>query len=95
MAIESPRERVSGHSRFRLDSSAVTGRQGTMKRALVLLIGVLMCVISILLFTSPIDVFDRDDQPKPTKLSEALQSSPTKAAARLAPTEIAPNSRTS
>ena len=61
-----------------------------MKRALVLLIGVLMCVISILLFTSPIDVFDRDDQPKTTKLSEALQSSPTKEAARLAPTEIAP-----
>ena len=63
-----------------------------MKRARVLLwvIGVLMCVISILLFTSPIDVLDRDDQPKTTKLSEALQSSPTKAAARLAPTEIAP-----
>ena len=63
-----------------------------MKRARVLLwvIGVLMCVISILLFTSPIDVFDRDDQPKPTKLSEALQSSPTKEAARLAPTEITP-----
>jgi len=63
-----------------------------MKRARVLLwvIGVLMCVISILLFTSPIDVFDRDDQPKTTKLSEALQSSPTKEAARLAPTEIAP-----
>ena len=63
-----------------------------MKRARVLLwvIGVLMCVISILLFTSPIDVFDRDDQPKPTKLSQALQSSPTKEAARLAPTEIAP-----
>jgi SH3-like domain-containing protein len=59
-----------------------------MKRARVLLwvIGVLMCVISILLFTSPIDVFDRDDQPKPIKLSEALQSSPTKEAA----TEIAP-----
>ena len=63
-----------------------------MKRARVLLwvIGVLMCVISILLFMSPIDVFDRDDQPKTTKLSEALQSSPTKEAARLAPTEIAP-----
>jgi len=63
-----------------------------MKRARVLLwvIGVLMCVISILLFTSPIDVLDRDDQPKTTKLSEALQSSPTKADARLAPTEIAP-----
>ena len=44
-----------------------------MKRARVLLwvIGVLMCVISIQLFTSRIDVFDRDDQPKPTNLSEA------------------------
>ena len=63
-----------------------------MKRARVLLwvIGVLMCVISILLFTSRIDVFDRDDQPKPTNLSEAPQSSPAKEAARLAPTEIAP-----
>ena len=63
-----------------------------MKQARVLLwvIGVLMCVISILLFTSRIDVFDRDDQPKPTNLSEAPQSSPAKEAARLAPTEIAP-----
>ena len=57
-----------------------------MKRALVLLIGVLMCVISILLFASPIDVFDRDDQPKTTSQNVA----PAKEAARLAPTEIAP-----
>jgi Bacterial SH3 domain len=59
-----------------------------MKRARVLLwvIGVLMCVISILLFTSPIDVFDRDDQPKPTSQNVA----PAKEAARLAPTETAP-----
>jgi len=63
-----------------------------MKRARVLLwvIGVLMCVISILLFTRRIDVFDRDDQPKPTNLSEAPPSPPAKEAARLAPTEIAP-----
>jgi len=57
---------------------------------LLWVIGVLMCVISILLFTSRIDVFDRDDQPKPTNLSEAPQSSPAKEAARLPPTEIAP-----
>jgi Bacterial SH3 domain len=59
-----------------------------MKRARVLLwvIGVLMCVISILLFTSPIDVFDRDDQPKTTSQNVA----PANEAARLAPTEIAP-----
>jgi len=55
-----------------------------MKRARVLLwvIGVLMCVISILLFTSRIDVFDRDDQPKTTSQNVA----PAKEAARLAPT---------
>lgn len=59
-----------------------------MKRARVLLwvIGVLMCVISILLFTSRIDVFDRDDQPKTTSQNVAT----AKEAARLAPTEIAP-----
>jgi SH3 domain-containing protein len=63
-----------------------------MKRARVLLwvIGILMCVISILLFTSRIDVFDRDDQPKPTNLSVLPSSPPAKEAARLAPTEIAP-----
>jgi uncharacterized protein YgiM (DUF1202 family) len=60
-----------------------------MKRARVLMwvIGVLTCVISILLFTSRIDVFDRDDQPT-TNLSEAPPSPPAKEAARLAPTEI-------
>jgi SH3-like domain-containing protein len=63
-----------------------------MKRARVLMwvIGVLTCVISIPLFTSRIDVFDRDDQPKATNLSEAPPSPPAKEAARLAPTEIAP-----
>jgi len=68
-----------------------------MKRARVLLwvIGVLMCVISILLFTSRIDVFDRDDQPKPTNLSEAPQSSPAKELLVLLQQKSRPNSRTS
>jgi hypothetical protein len=45
-----------------------------------------MCVVSILLFTRSVDVFDRDDQPKPT--TESVP--PVHGAVRLAPVEIAP-----
>jgi hypothetical protein len=59
-----------------------------MKRALMSLwiVGALMCVVSILLFTRSVDVFDRDDQPKPT--TESVP--PVHGAVRLAPVEIAP-----
>src|SRR5262245_25025492 len=63
-----------------------------MKRARVLLgvVGALMCVVSILLFTRPIDVFDRVDQPKLLSEIEAPASSPAQEAGRVAPAEIAP-----
>jgi SH3-like domain-containing protein len=63
-----------------------------MKRARVLLwvVGAVMCVVSILLFTPLINVFDRADEPKPTTQSLAPTSPPTQEAARLAPAEIAP-----
>jgi hypothetical protein len=60
-----------------------------MKRALMSLwiVGALMCVVSILLFTRSVD---RDDQPKPTTESVPPASSRVHGAARLAPVEIAP-----
>jgi fused signal recognition particle receptor len=63
-----------------------------MKWARVLLwgIGAEMCVISILIFTRPIDVFDRVDQPKPLSETEAPASSPAPEANHLAPAKIAP-----
>ena len=63
-----------------------------MKRARMSLwiVGALMCVVSILLFTRSVDVFDRDDQPKPTTESVPPASSRVHGAARLAPVEIAP-----
>lgn len=63
-----------------------------MKRSRVLLWGVaaVMCVINILLFMRPIDVFDTVGHPKPTTQSVAPTSPPTQEAARLAPAEIAP-----
>jgi hypothetical protein len=63
-----------------------------MKRArgLLWVVGALMCVVSILLFTRLIDVVDRDDQPKPISESMAPAPPPAQEAARLAPAEIAP-----
>ena len=62
-----------------------------MKRARVLLwvIGALMCVISILLFTRLTDVFDHDDQPKRISQSVAPTSPPVQRATPLAATEVA------
>jgi SH3-like domain-containing protein len=63
-----------------------------MKRARVLLwlVGAVMCVVSILLFTHVIDVFNRADQPKRITESEAPTFPPIQEASRLASVEIAP-----
>jgi uncharacterized protein YgiM (DUF1202 family) len=63
-----------------------------MKRARVLLwvVGAVMCVVSILLFTHVIDVFNRADQPKRITESVAPTSPPIQEASRLASVEIAP-----
>jgi hypothetical protein len=61
-------------------------------RVLLLVVGAVMCVVSVLLFTRLclINVFDRDDQPNPTSQSVVPPSPPSQEAARFAPTEIAP-----
>ena len=49
-----------------------------------------MCVVSVQLFTRPIDVFDRVGQPKPLSETEAPASSPVQEAGGVAPAEITP-----
>jgi hypothetical protein len=62
-----------------------------MKLARVLLwaVGAVMCVVCILLFTHPIDVFDHVDQLKTLSETEVSASSPAEVVTHLAPTEIA------
>ena len=63
-----------------------------MKRARILLwvIGAVMCVVSVLLFTRLSDVFDRVDQPKLLSAPDAPASSPVQEAGGVAPAEITP-----
>src|SRR5262245_23776403 len=57
-------------------------------RVLLRAVGAVMCVISILLFTRPINVFDRVDQLKSLNETQAPASSPVQEAPHLAPAEI-------
>jgi hypothetical protein len=62
-----------------------------MKWARVLLwaVGAAMCVVGILLFTDPIDVFDHVGQPRLLRETKAATSSPTSETSQLAPPNIA------
>ena len=73
-------------------SGSIAGGHDSMKRARILLwvIGAVMCVVSVQLFTRPIDVFDRVGQPKPLSETEAPASSPVQEAGGVAPAEITP-----
>src|SRR5689334_962577 len=73
-------------------SGSIAGGHDSMKRAriLVWVIGAVMCVVSVQLFTRPIDVFDRVGQPKPLSETEAPASSPVQEAGGVAPAEITP-----
>ena len=66
-----------------------------MKWARVLLwaVGAAMCVVGILLFTDPIDVFDHVGQPRLLRETEAAASSPTSETPQLAPPDIAAQQR--
>jgi hypothetical protein len=66
-----------------------------MKWARVLLwaVGAAMCVVGILLFTDPIDVFDHVGQPRLLRETEAAASSPTSETPQLAPPNIAAQQR--
>src|SRR5215831_11145719 len=62
-----------------------------MKLARVLLwaVGAVMCVVGILLFTHPIDVFDHVDQLKTLSATETSASSPVLVVPHVAPAEVA------
>jgi len=66
-----------------------------MKWARVLLwaVGAAMCVVGILLFTDPIDVFDHVGQPRLLRETEAAASPPTSETPQLAPPDIAAQQR--
>jgi len=71
------------------------GDTHSMKWARVLLwaVGAAMCVVGILLFTDPIDVFDHVGQPRLLRETEAAASSPTSETPQLAPPDIAAQQR--
>ena len=73
-------------------SGSIAGGHDSMKRARILLwvIGAVMCVVSVLLFTRLSDVFDRVDQPKLLSAPDAPASSPVQEAGGVAPAEITP-----
>ena len=60
-----------------------------LARALLWAVGAVMCVVGILLFTQPIDVFDHVDQLKILTETETSASSPVLVAPHLNPAEVA------
>lgn len=72
---------------FRLDNRGCESMK--LARALLWAVGAAMCVVGILLFTQPIDVFDHVDQLKISSETETSTSSPVLVAPHLNPAEVA------
>ena len=84
-------ERVSSHSCFQLESRGHT--QHEMGASIAVGRWRRLCVVGILLFTDPIDVFDHVGQPRLLRETKAAASSPTSETPQLGPPNIAAQQR--